>query len=203
MAQRHGGLPCAACRAAEHLVWRPERGGEPGHVVGLSGIQGFVGRKPPTGAKPTTGVTTADNSTVTRRQVSFTVATGTPTAGMTYPILNTGSDIIAGNLMALTTRHGVFAPVHLGRAMTLAHTLDKGDVAAYRLLMGGGITRGQIYGASDSTASEPAQDAVTVENYLATVYHQLGINSEDRLMAPGNRPIDIVREGKVRRELIA
>jgi hypothetical protein len=36
-----------------------------------------------------------------------------------------------------------------------------------------------------------------------TVYHQLGINGEKKLMAPGNRPIDIVREGKVRRELIA
>jgi len=37
---------------------------------------------------------------------------------------------------------------------------------------------------------------VTVENLLATVYRQLGINSEDRLLAPGNRPIDIVRDGK-------
>ena len=64
------------------------------------------------------------------------------------------------------------------------------------VLAGGGITRGQIFGASDSTASEPASDAITVESYLATVYHQLGINSEDRLMAPGNRPIDIVRDGR-------
>ncbi|MBI4905488.1 MAG: DUF1501 domain-containing protein [Acidobacteria bacterium] len=64
------------------------------------------------------------------------------------------------------------------------------------VLAGGGITRGQIYGASNSTASEPDRDAVTVEDFLATVYKQLGINSEDRLMAPGNRPIDIVRGGK-------
>jgi arylsulfatase A-like enzyme len=64
-------------------------------------------------------------------------------------------------------------------------------------LAGGGITRGQIYGASDATASEPDRDAVTVEDYLATVYHQTGINSEDRLLAPGGRPIDIVRDGKV------
>ena len=64
------------------------------------------------------------------------------------------------------------------------------------VLAGGGITRGQIYGESDSTASEPARDAISVESYLATVYHQLGINSEDRLMAPGNRPIDIVRDGR-------
>ncbi len=65
-----------------------------------------------------------------------------------------------------------------------------------QVLAGGGIARGQIYGASNATASEPDRDPVTVENYLATVYHQLGINSEDRLLAPGGRPIDIVRDGK-------
>ena len=62
---------------------------------------------------------------------------------------------------------------------------------------GGGITKGQIYGASNATASEPDQNPVTVEDFLATVYHQVGINSTDRLLAPGGRPIDIVRDGKV------
>ena len=44
---------------------------------------------------------------------------------------------------------------------------------------------------------------LTVEDLAMTVYHQLGINAEKKLMAPGNRPIDIVREGKVRKELLA
>jgi hypothetical protein len=66
-----------------------------------------------------------------------------------------------------------------------------------QVLAGGGITRGQIYGASNATASEPDRDAVTVEDFLATVYHQLGVDSSDRLLAPGGRPIDIVRDGKV------
>jgi len=66
-----------------------------------------------------------------------------------------------------------------------------------QVLAGGGITKGQIYGASDSTASEPDTDPVPVEDYLSTVYHQLGINSDDRLLAPGGRPIDIVRGGRV------
>src|SRR5215471_1237966 len=65
-----------------------------------------------------------------------------------------------------------------------------------QVLAGGGITRGQIYGASNATAAEPDRDPVTVENFLATVYNRLGINSEDRLVAPGNHPIDIVRDGK-------
>jgi len=64
-------------------------------------------------------------------------------------------------------------------------------------LAGGGVKRGQIYGASNSTASEPDSDPVTVEDFLATVYHQVGIDSTDRLLAPGGRPIDIVRDGKV------
>jgi uncharacterized protein (DUF1501 family) len=71
------------------------------------------------------------------------------------------------------------------------------------VLAGGGIKKGFIYGSSDSTASEPEDDPLTVEDLAMTVYHQLGIKGEKKLMAPGNRPIDIVREGKVRRELIA
>ena len=70
------------------------------------------------------------------------------------------------------------------------------------VLAGGGIKKGLVYGSSDSTASEPEDDPLTVEDLAMTVYHQLGINGEKKLMAPGNRPIDIVREGKVRRELI-
>ena len=37
----------------------------------------------------------------------------------------------------------------------------------------------------------------------ATVYHQLGIDPDKRLMSPGNRPIDIVRGGKVVSEILA
>ena len=37
----------------------------------------------------------------------------------------------------------------------------------------------------------------------ATVYHQLGIAPEKKLIAPGNRPIDIVRNGSVVTELLA
>lgn len=65
------------------------------------------------------------------------------------------------------------------------------------VLAGAGVTRGQAFGASDSILAEPARDPVTIEDFLATAYHQLGINSDKRLMAPGERPIDIVRGGKV------
>ncbi|MEI6714603.1 MAG: DUF1501 domain-containing protein [Verrucomicrobiota bacterium] len=71
------------------------------------------------------------------------------------------------------------------------------------VLAGGGTTRGQIYGLSDATASEPSRDGITVEDFLATAYGQLGIDSRKRLMAPGERPIDIIRDGKIIKGLLA
>ena len=72
-----------------------------------------------------------------------------------------------------------------------------------QVIAGGGVTRGQIYGSTNSTASEPENNPVQVEDFLATVYNQLGIDSNIRIMAPGNRPIDIVRGGSVVQNLIA
>jgi uncharacterized protein (DUF1501 family) len=71
------------------------------------------------------------------------------------------------------------------------------------VLAGGGIKPGIVYGSSDATATEPEDDPLSVEDLAMTVYNQLGINGAKKLMAPGNRPIDIVREGKVREELVA
>jgi len=64
-------------------------------------------------------------------------------------------------------------------------------------LAGGGVNRGQVYGASDSLGGEPDRDPVSPEDLAATVYHLLGIDPHKRLMSPGNRPIDIVRGGSV------
>lgn len=71
------------------------------------------------------------------------------------------------------------------------------------LLAGGGIKKGYVHGTSDATASEPEDNPLTVEDLSMTVYNQLGIDGEKRLIAPGNRPIDIVRDGKVVKELLA
>lgn len=72
------------------------------------------------------------------------------------------------------------------------------------MLAGGGITRGQIYGASDATAAEPARDEVMLEDFLATVYHQLGIDSNEELMAfGGTRPIEIIKDGKVVKSIVS
>jgi len=71
------------------------------------------------------------------------------------------------------------------------------------MLAGGGIKGGLIYGTSNSTASEPDMDAVGPEDLATTVYNQLGIVADKELMAPGDRPIEIVDGGKVIRGLLA
>ena len=71
------------------------------------------------------------------------------------------------------------------------------------VLAGGGVKKGFVYGKSDATASEPDEDGLTVEDLAHTVYECLGIDAAKKLMSPGDRPIDIVREGHTRKELLA
>jgi hypothetical protein len=71
------------------------------------------------------------------------------------------------------------------------------------VLAGGGVKRGSIYGTSNATASEPEDDPIGPSDLATTVYHQLGIVADKELMAPGNRPIEIVDGGKVCKELLA
>jgi hypothetical protein len=71
------------------------------------------------------------------------------------------------------------------------------------VLAGGGIKQGSIFGSSNATASEPEDDEIGPEDLATTVYYQLGIVADKELMAPGNRPIEIVDGGKVRKNLLA
>ncbi|MFK7767494.1 MAG: DUF1501 domain-containing protein [Mariniblastus sp.] len=71
------------------------------------------------------------------------------------------------------------------------------------LMAGGGIKAGQVYGSSNATASEPEDDALTVQDWATTIYKCLGITADKELMAPGARPIEIVDGGKVVDGLLA
>jgi hypothetical protein len=71
------------------------------------------------------------------------------------------------------------------------------------VLAGGGIKRGLVHGSSNATGSEPENDPLTVENFAATMYHLVGVNHEKDLIAPGNRPLKIVKDGEVTKALLA
>ncbi len=71
------------------------------------------------------------------------------------------------------------------------------------VLAGGGIKGGMVYGASDATASEPDIDPVNPSDLAMTMYHLLGIVGDKELMAPGDRPIEIIDGGKLLTQLIA
>ncbi len=70
------------------------------------------------------------------------------------------------------------------------------------LLAGGGIRQGQVFGSSNATASEPADNPLSVEDWATTIYHCLGIDAGKELMAPGGRPIEIVKGGNVQSDLL-
>ncbi len=71
------------------------------------------------------------------------------------------------------------------------------------VMAGGGIKRGIVYGSSDATASEPQDNPLTVEDWATTMYQCLGIVGDKELMAPGGRPVEIVKDGQVVRDLLA
>jgi len=70
-------------------------------------------------------------------------------------------------------------------------------------LAGGGVKKGFVYGTSNPTASEPDENPIGCEDLFTTVYHCLGIVADKELMAPGDRPIEIVDGGKVVHDLLA
>jgi hypothetical protein len=70
------------------------------------------------------------------------------------------------------------------------------------LVAGGGLKGGRAIGESDAFGAEPAERPVTPADLFATVYSQMGIDPKKRLVAEGGRPIDLVRDGSVIRELV-
>jgi Protein of unknown function (DUF1501) len=71
------------------------------------------------------------------------------------------------------------------------------------VMAGGGIKRGCVHGSSNASAAEPESDPVKPADMAATVFTLLGIDPTRKLLSPGDRPIDLVREGSVIREVLA
>lgn len=71
------------------------------------------------------------------------------------------------------------------------------------VMAGGGFKRGYVHGTSNATAAEPDSAPVGPSDLFATVYQLLGIDYGKRLMASGNRPINIIRDGDAVPALLA
>ena len=70
------------------------------------------------------------------------------------------------------------------------------------ILAGGGIKEGFVYGSSDPFATEVEEDPVSPMDLATTIYNQIGITADKELMAPGERPMEIVDGGRVITNLI-
>jgi len=99
----------------------------------------------------------------------------------------------------------VMLTTEFGRTPKINNTAGRDHYPkVYSIVMaGGGLKRGFVYGKSDATSTEPGENALGVEDWAFTIYHQLGINADKELMAPGDRPIEIIDGGRVVNDLIA
>jgi arylsulfatase A-like enzyme len=67
-------------------------------------------------------------------------------------------------------------------------------------LGGGGVKTGQVIGASDKFGAVPTERPVSVPDFVATVYHALGLNPHAEFLSQG-RPMQMLPQGEVVHEL--
>ena len=69
-------------------------------------------------------------------------------------------------------------------------------------MAGGGVKRGYVHGSSDTTATAVESKGVTPEDMARTVYTLIGINPDKELLSGGNRPLRLVKGGRILRDLL-
>ena len=69
------------------------------------------------------------------------------------------------------------------------------------MLGGGGLKAGVVVGASDPRAEKPATDPYGPEDLAATMFTRMGIDPKDEFRTPDGRPVAIVNNGKLIKEL--
>ena len=69
---------------------------------------------------------------------------------------------------------------------------DHWGAAQSVLLAGGGIRGGQVYGATDKIAAYPVDKPVSPEDYLATIYHAMGLDPQSEIIDREKRPHRLV-----------
>jgi len=91
-----------------------------------------------------------------------------------------------------------------GPAGTLQPGRDHWPRAFTNVWAGGGIQTGGVIGASDKRGEDVVERPCNAADFLATIYHHLGIDSSKVTINDLNgRPVHIVENGKPIAELIA
>lgn len=71
---------------------------------------------------------------------------------------------------------------------------DHWDYAQFVLAAGGGFKRGCIVGATDKLGEQVTDNFYKIESFGRTLYHLLGIDGEQFVHTPSNRPIKLIAE---------
>jgi uncharacterized protein (DUF1501 family) len=74
--------------------------------------------------------------------------------------------------------------------------------AMFMLMAGGSICGGQVLGASDEKGEAPLGDGFAPDDVAATFFANLGIDPHKEYVTNTGRPVMLVRNGNVIRELI-
>ena len=70
-------------------------------------------------------------------------------------------------------------------------------------LFGGGVVPGSVYGRTDKTGEEVADDALTIPDFNATIGHALGLPLDEVVFSPTRRPFKVADKGKPAVELFS
>jgi len=65
------------------------------------------------------------------------------------------------------------------------------------MIAGGGITNGQVIGATDGHASEPVTDPVSIHDLHRSIYTLMGIDTNKTYQTPLGRPVPILDNGRM------
>ena len=90
-----------------------------------------------------------------------------------------------------------------GRSPMIDREAGRGHWARawHALLAGGGVQGGRVIGATTSNGGEPRDRAMGPGDLLATIYHAVGIDPHTMVTNREGRPIPLVAQGNVVREL--
>jgi hypothetical protein len=65
------------------------------------------------------------------------------------------------------------------------------------LLAGGPAKGGFIYGSSDKEGNSPTDKQVTIQDFHSTVGHAMGLDVNQIVMSPSNRPFTVGDKGEI------